>query len=421
MFRQSNPSLTKCLFTALSILGLCGSEAVAQSAPAVNLSSPQSFAVFRPTTGSVTMPGHFASAAATDVQGGILVDDVEWVRVQIQRNSDSKFWNGATWVAPAKFTSTILMGDRWCLPDVDLTIETSYLFRLSVKKTNGQFIRPKANGIYRAETITDTDPPAGVLKTPQAYRVFSKTQPRVEIFGDEISPVTMPLEFEANDFGVGVKRLSAQVVQSSTQRFWTGENWQSHPAWVTTVKGIDDDKWRTANAVNLTEPGFYIVRLNLEDFAGNVTTGSKNAKYEIKVIADDVPPTGILNNPLWEYFLTPENERVDGLAGFKITEAGFHEVRGRASDTRTGVSEVRVQVERIDGESGYWNQDRFQMDPAWNVATVRSTVTPDQIRWSIGHVDFGQPGRYAIRLSAVDNAGNRSRSTANRRSFIRVE
>jgi hypothetical protein len=406
---------------AFSLLSLLIGKCIAQSPPVAGLTLPQAFAIFRPFDGTVTLPGRFNSPEIIDVIGTVDRPELRWVRVQIERISDGKFWDGFQWGGSPIFVSTILDSDQWRLPQVDLSVPSGYFFRISALSASGESFSPRSNGIYRIETIVDTNPPSGELNFPAANRIFSNAPPRLVELGDEVFSGFHPVTIQAQDEGVGVDRASVQIFQSSTRLFFDGSNWQRNPIWIPAIQTETGGRWQTKNEVDFSQLGDYLVRLNVQDFAGNVSRGSDNPRYEIKVIADTQAPTGILNNPRWEYFLTAAGNRVDGVSGFQAIAPGLEEVRGRATDDGTGVTQVRIQVQRSGNPPTFWNTDHYQTAPAWNLATLSETVAADQVRWTIGNVDFTGRGRYIIRISAIDNAGNRSRSLDNRRSFIRAQ
>ena len=433
MLPTSKLIVTKWLLLTLLLSAFFGAEAISQVPRGVTLETPVAMGVFRPLDGTVSFPGNFVVAETTDVAGDLLVADLKWVRVQIERTSDAKYWDGFEWVAQPNYVPTIVGDASWGLPSVDLSTSSSYFFRLSAMTNSGDFFSPKANGIYRVESIIDTTAPTGSLRYPFANRVFSNTEPRVEEFGNQIFPGLNHLDFRTSDVGVGSERLSAQVFRTSTGEYWSGFDWQADPIWIPTEGSFRSRV--SLDPVDFSQTGTYIVRMNIVDFAGNVSKGIDNLKYEISVVPDQQAPIGILNTPTWEYFLNADGVRVDGFAGFQTIEQGSHEVRGRASDIGAGVSDVRIQVERIGGGAiRYWNGNAFQAVPKWNVATITEIEVSEfienlqnigsiasQVRWSIGDVDFDSSGQYVIRITVFDHEGNRSSSNDNRRSFILVE
>ena len=212
------------------------------------------------------------------------------------------------------------------------------------------------------------------------------------------------------------------MLHTSTGEYWDGAQWQTAPVWLQTERSLTkEDHWITTEQVDFNRPGIYLVQMLFEDNAGNIKKPTDLKKHELLAVDDVEAPTGFLNNPRWEYLITPDGERIDANPGFEIADQGIQVVNGRATDSGAGVSDVRVQVEQAGDIPFYWNGSSFQTTPVWHKATLRTTVAPDQVRWSIGDVNFSSSGQYKIRISVIDHSGNRSKASENRRSYILIE
>ena len=204
--RRTPAAISRKLFLILfTLLTFPTAEAFTQE---VTLDAPRTYAIYKPT--GVTVSRDFSAAQITDVEGSILADDIQWVRVQIERLSDSKYWDGLDWVDQPTFSPTMIFDDSWILPSVDFSESGEYFVRLSAMNTSGDIFSPLDNGIHRIDTINDNGGPIGSLLFPLSYRVLTKMRfRRIQFSGNEIyTGAKENLEILSKDI-VGVRRVQA--------------------------------------------------------------------------------------------------------------------------------------------------------------------------------------------------------------------
>ena len=113
-------------------------------------------------------------------------------------------------------------------------------------------------------------------------------------------------------------------------------------------------------------------------------------------IVDDVRPSAQATSP----------------AGGSAVTPAITDISGIASDIGSGVSRVRVRVQRLGvSPAEFWNGAAWSTTSAFLDADVQTSG--DSWTWTLADVDLTVPARYRVRVIAIDNAGNTSRAAQN--------
>ena len=145
----------------------------------------------------------------------------------------------------------------------------------------------------------------------------------------------------------------------------------------------DSDGTWTLPGVTLDTVGNYRIRVIAIDNAGNTAQSSENPSTDFSVVPDAASDT--------------ENPEAEADSPGNITVGSTFAITGTASDDISGVSRVRVRVQRLGGSI-----------PSFVDATLNGDGT-----WTLPGVTLNTVGNYRIRVIAIDNAGNTAQSTEN--------
>jgi len=98
----------------------------------------------------------------------------------------------------------------------------------------------------------------------------------------------------------------------------------------------------------------------------------------------------------------PTAQTTNPADGATIT-AGTINISGTASDNDSGVSRVRVRVQRLGTSPAlYWDGTTWAASNRYNEANISSNGSS----WTLPNVDYTISGSYRIQLRVIDNAGN---------------
>lgn len=400
---------------ALVLLG-AGPAAADTEPPVVTLTVPV-------TGGSVTLPGSYVPTGTVDLSGTVTdATGVDFVRLQVQRRSDEHFWNGVGWVSTPAWVTATVTEDTWLLPQVEFVVEGSYAVRFATRDTAGVTGGVRDNPRYRLEAVNDITAPTGKFLSEALHGIVRPDEPTVFETDASFAAGTYHVEVRAED-EIGVAYAAIQIVREGPRPYWNGTSWQWGPKWVTVPLGdrLTFTPYKTTTPVDFTQPGTYTVRMFLRDFAGNASTAAANPQMTVVIAADETAPVARMTTPFWEYAILPGGAVRPGHPTRNTMSPGIQRIAGQAADVGLGVESVRAQIERRTAPNMYWNGSAWQSDPIWFATRLFVGDNPNLVGWRVLNVDMTEPGSYAVRLSAIDFAGNRSFAADNWRSFIRIE
>ena len=101
--------------------------------------------------------------------------------------------------------------------------------------------------------------------------------------------------------------------------------------------------------------------------------------------ADTTDPAGVVASPANGSTITPRTAAITGTA----------------SDDNSGVSRVRVRIQRL-GTNNYWDGTAFTAGAKW----VDANLSNNNRNWTLPGVNLSNPADYRIQLAVDDNAGN---------------
>ena len=137
---------------------------------------------------------------------------------------------------------------------------------------------------------------------------------------------------------------------------------------------------------------------------GGVVTDVACSPATITIITDTDAPTAEATSPA---------------DGSDDTVPDFTDISGIANDDISGISRVRVRVQRLGvSPAEFWN------GAAWvTVSSFRDTILDGNgtsTTWTLPQVDLSIPGNYRVRVISIDNEGNVSQASQNPRTDFTV-
>ncbi len=290
--------------------------------------------------GLTTWPGVIQGSASDPASG------VAEVHIAIQRASDGRYYDGASWGAEPNWLAVTGTGS-WTMPFTP-PVQTTYT--VTSRATNNCGSAQVTLGVG---TFTfDTTPPTSAVASTGCSNVFGG---RIEgSAGDTLS-------------GVAVVRVSLQ--RASDGFYYSGFSWVPTTTWIT-ASGT------TAWSVPFvpTVETFYTVTSQATDRSGNVQT---------------VPGTG--------RFAHDVTQPQTSITAISCLDSWPGAIRGAASDAVSGVAYVQLKLQRST-DNLYYNGAFWGADVTWINATGTTS-------WSLPFMPTVQ-ALYTVTASSIDNCGN---------------
>ena len=337
--------------------------------------SPSEGSSIPPATTTIT-------GTASDSESG-----VSRVRVRIRRlgTSPPLFWNGTTWAPSISNLEATLgnNGSTWSLPGVDLTTTADYRTRVIVHDKAGNI------GQIHINPKTDFSVVPGDTNIP-----FAQTSSPSN--GESINAGIVDVLGDSSDDLSGVTRVRVRIQRLGTtpSLYWNGASWSSAATYSDAILNSSGTNWELPD-VDLTVPANYRIRLLAHDDAGNIANVQFNATTVFTVVAgDSTIPIAQTTSPS------------DGAT----INADVIDVVGVSSDDLSGVSRVRVRIQRLGTSPPlFWNGNGWSGSNAF----VEADLSNNGTSWTLPDVDFTVPANYRIRLISHDVARNIARAADN--------
>ncbi|MDF2439193.1 MAG: hypothetical protein JWN98_177 [Abditibacteriota bacterium] len=324
--------------------------------------------VFSPTANSAYRSIAEASGTARDAGGGVAL-----VTGRLQRLSDNLFWNGSAWTSAE--TEVVTAGtDNWTLAFPSL-LDGRY--RLRVTATD--FIDNMASSPEVEFAVDNAAPSNLTIATPQNGVLF-RSFPHIA--------------GTAGDADTMVQRVLVSLRRNSDGFFWNGSVWTSANADLTTT--LNGSNWTLAQSLPSDATllsGAYTISATALDAANNTQSTS------ITISIDRNVPTVAISSPT-------------SLSNTRSTPRAT----GSANDA-AGIANVTILLYRYSNAAGaaaFWARGSV-WTAAYNanlneIPTNLTAGTNGAVNWSQGLPEL-PTGRYWLRASVTDRAGNLSRSS----------
>jgi putative cell wall-binding protein len=324
--------------------------------PTVAITSPAIDDVLTGTTKQIT-------GTAADTGSG-----VSTVSVSIQRDSDSKYWDGATWVSGLtwlKATGT----DSWTY---DWTFDPASQDG-SPKYTIGAKAEDVPGNVGTATDVTgvtvDNVGPVTAISTPLSGAMLTGSSK--EITGT------------ATDAGSGVASVELTIQRDSDSKYWDGSGWVTAQTWVA-ANGTDSwtYSWVFDPANQDATPNYTIIARGTDN-AGN--TGADSASVT-DVAIDNVGPVTAVTAP----------------ANGEILTGSSFSIEGTSTDGSSGQT-IGVSIQR-SSDNKYWDGTSSWVDAeTWLAATGSNTWS---YLWTFDPASQDGSPSYSIRARGTDVWGN---------------
>ncbi|RLD18857.1 MAG: hypothetical protein DRI36_00390, partial [Caldiserica bacterium] len=318
------------------------------------------------------------SGTASDPSPG---SDLNYIKIEIQRASDGKWWQDDSWGTEAPLP-TSLVGGNW-----EYYMNTSYIdtFYQNVNETyyiytyavdnagNQETLQKKCTFYYDA-----VEPNSFITSHSNNYYRSSQV---TKFYGSS-----------TDDFS-GINKVEIQI--SSGSYYWTGSSWTVNNTWKEVSYYVSGSTWAYPGETGDILPtwsdgGVYIIKVRGIDVAGNI----ESTPDQIQITIDDSEPDSIVTSP-------ENNGHYESL----------DTISGTASDSLSGVQEVRVAIQEAFGDARYWDATNSQ----WVSNVVFNTTTYSGVTgvWSFDSspVTFQDDKNYYVISKAYDKVGNEETAT----------
>ena len=306
---------------------------------------------------------------------------VRRVRLRIRRLgvTPAEFWNGNSWTTSPESVDALETGDgsTWTLPNIDLSVPGDYRAWLITNDNAGNVALAADNPITTFTVVlNDRTPPSANATTPADNETITNAA-AVSISGI------------ATDSESGISAVNVRIQRLGTlpTLFWNGIDWTSESVYLPANLSSDGTTW-SLDAVDLSVPARYRVRVTARDVAGNLARAVDNAKTEFTVQFNDQT--------------IPFAQATSPANGQSVLASDNRRIAGTASDTGTGVAEVNVRIQRLNTVPAlFWNGTEWTTETGYI-----STDLEDSGMWTLENVDLSVPGNYRVRVNAKDVANN---------------
>ena len=295
------------------------------------------------------------------------------------------YWNGTDWSSSITYLDANLTnnGGNWTLPGVDLTAPANYRIRLIAIDAAGNVARVTDNS-KTDFTINENDTSAPIANTTSPSDGESKSAGVFDVTGSATDDIS----------GVSRVRVRIQRLGSSPSLYWNGNTWIASVSYVEANLSGNGENW-TVPSVDLSVPANYRIRLIAYDVAGNIANANLNPRTDFTITLNDTNiPSAQTTSPF------------DG----ESVNAGVIDIVGSSTDDVSGVSRVRVRVQRLGTSPAlFWNGSNWTSTSAF----VDAVLNNNGSSWTLPNVNLSTPASYRIRLIVHDIAGNIARASDN--------
>jgi len=268
-------------------------------------------------------------AAAGTASDDVAVSDVQ---LEIVRQSDGYFWDGAVFTGTESWLAASLSTPSWSYSAVPAWVDgSSYTVTAKVMDTSANWSVDYSTALF----TYDITAPAVAITTPVTgtYASFSS-----------ISGTAADAH--------GVTQVEVSVRRQSDLQYWNGSAWAAGPLWNTSL-GTAAWDYAGITSAALDSGATYLFNIRARDLAGNVSDpelASSTFTYVVPPV-DSQAPTAAVLQPVNSAFLN-----------------ALPELSGTAADN-AAVSSVIVSILR-DGTGLYWNGGSWAAGQAWLGASL---------------------------------------------------
>ncbi|MBE0414950.1 MAG: hypothetical protein IBX36_00160 [Dehalococcoidia bacterium] len=324
------------------------------------------------------------------------------VEVRIQRGSDSKYWNGSSWVttetwldATASVGTFDSASEGW-----KITTTTSLPNRLPTTWGEGVTYTIRARATDKAGNTGTYDTESFTYETAEPVTTIGA----IPNYVNTLTEITG----NATDTGGKLAGVKVLIQRDSDDKYWTGTSWVVSETWIAATA--------SDGAFNSASEGW---KITTNTTPALPTTWGDGETYAIQAKAEDVA-TNVDSTPATESFTYDTTKPNTTITDISASVPSLTEVTGNATDTPPGkIAGVEVLIQR-DSDDKYWNGTSWVVSETWLDATASDGAFDSASEdWEITtttspalDTTWGGGQMYNIKARAEDAAGNVDASPA---------
>ncbi|WP_455392652.1 Kelch repeat-containing protein [[Eubacterium] cellulosolvens] len=320
----------------------------------------------KPPTSSFTSPANNSALNSLNAITGTAADPVNGtgvtkVEILIERLSDSKLWDGATWVDTEKWLG-VVGTTSWAYNSNSVTWTSGSQYRIRSRAVDG--VANSEITSWGNKFTIDLDKPISTISSPVHDAILNEL--------DVISGTG------ADTGGAGLKLVEVCIHRTDDDKYWSGVNWVGAETW---CGAIGTSNWLYyVETVTWSSGSIYILRSRAWDMVDNVESPSSGHH----LFFDLDKPVSTIENIIDNSFLNS----LDTISG-NSTDAGS-----------AGLEKVEISIYRTS-DMNYWDGANWTTDIQWLEAAGK-----DQWAYDSSAVEWTTDTNYRIYSQATDNAGN---------------